>query len=45
MTLELVLFVGLQGSGKSTFYRAYFAASHDLVSKFRFPQRGLRRPQ
>jgi predicted kinase len=37
MTLELVLFVGLQGSGKSSFYRARFADSHDLVSKDRFP--------
>jgi predicted kinase len=34
---ELVLFVGLQGSGKSSFYRARFAVSHDLVSKDRFP--------
>ena len=31
--MELVIFVGLQASGKSTFYRARFAATHDLVSK------------
>ena len=37
MPPELVLFVGLQGSGKSSFYRARFAAGHDLVSKDRFP--------
>jgi predicted kinase len=37
MTVELVVFVGLQGAGKSSFYRARFADSHDLVSKDRFP--------
>src|ERR1700722_8909084 len=37
MTPELVLFVGLQGAGKSSFYRARFAGTHDLVSKDRFP--------
>jgi predicted kinase len=31
--MEVVLLVGLQGSGKSTFYRAHFAATHVLVSK------------
>ncbi len=31
--LELVIFVGLQASGKSTFYYARFKASHELVSK------------
>jgi predicted kinase len=31
--LELVVFVGLQASGKSTFYRERFAATHVLVSK------------
>jgi predicted kinase len=35
--LELVVFVGLQGSGKSSFYRARFAGTHDLVSKDLFP--------
>src|ERR671932_2710212 len=33
---ELVIFVGLQASGKSTFFRARFAASHTHVSKDRF---------
>jgi predicted kinase len=31
--MELIIFVGLQGSGKSTFYRTYFAQTHELVSK------------
>ena len=31
--MELVIFVGLQGAGKSTFYRTFFAATHALVSK------------
>jgi predicted kinase len=34
---QLVLFVGLPGSGKSTFYRTFFAATHNLVSKDCFP--------
>lgn len=33
MTVELVVFGGLQASGKSTFYRQRFAATHDHVSK------------
>jgi predicted kinase len=37
MTPELVVLIGLQGSGKSSFYRARFAGSHELVSKDRFP--------
>lgn len=36
-TAELILFIGLQGSGKSSFYRDSFADTHDLVSKDRFP--------
>ncbi len=31
--MELVIFIGLQGSGKSTFYRKYFAATHEYLSK------------
>ena len=31
--MELVVFVGLQASGKSTFFRERFAASHEHVSK------------
>lgn len=37
MPLELVLFIGLQASGKSSLYRASFSTSHALVSKDRFP--------
>lgn len=31
--MELVIFIGLQASGKSTFFRKYFAATHEHVSK------------
>jgi predicted kinase len=40
--VELVVFVGLQGSGKTTFYRSRFAATHAHVSKDNF--RHHRRP-
>lgn len=40
--LELIIFIGLQASGKSTFYRTYFAETHVLVSKDCF--RNHRRP-
>ncbi|QEH36327.1 hypothetical protein OJF2_48880 [Aquisphaera giovannonii] len=40
--MEVVLFVGLQGSGKSTFYRERFAGTHVHVSKDNF--RSNRRP-
>ncbi len=33
MDAELVIFVGLQASGKSTFFRERFAATHEHVSK------------
>ena len=32
-TLQLVIFVGLQGSGKTSWYRAHYAATHVHVSK------------
>lgn len=35
--LELIVFVGLPGSGKSTYYRAHFAATHAQVSKDLMP--------
>src|SRR5262249_13450043 len=41
--VELVVLIGLQGSGKSTFYRTFYAATHVLVSKDCF--RNNRRPQ
>jgi predicted kinase len=33
--MELVLLIGLQGAGKSTFYNAHFATTHDHISKDR----------
>jgi predicted kinase len=33
MNVELVILVGLQASGKSTFFRERFAATHEHVSK------------
>jgi predicted kinase len=33
--MDLIIFVGLQGSGKSTFFQQRFAATHTLVSKDR----------
>jgi predicted kinase len=33
MLPEVIVIIGLQGSGKSSFYRARFAVTHDLVSK------------
>lgn len=44
-SLELVLFVGLPASGKSSFYHTRFAATHELVSKDLMPnnrRRGAR---
>ncbi|MDJ0702403.1 MAG: ATP-binding protein [Leptolyngbyaceae cyanobacterium MO_188.B28] len=31
--MEMVILIGLQASGKSTFFRTYFANSHELISK------------
>ena len=33
MDVELVILLGLQASGKSTFFRERFAATHEHVSK------------
>lgn len=35
--MDLVVLAGLQGAGKSTFFSARFAATHDHVSRDRFP--------
>jgi predicted kinase len=35
--LELMIFIGLQASGKSTFFCGRFAATHELISKDLFP--------
>jgi predicted kinase len=37
MAPELVVFVGMQGAGKSTYYRAHLAATHVHVSKDLMP--------
>jgi len=31
--MDLIIFIGLQASGKSTFYRTHFADTHEYVSK------------
>src|SRR5438876_761052 len=36
-SMELLIFAGLQASGKSTFYRTHFATTHVLVSKDLMP--------
>ena len=35
--LELVVFVGLQGAGKTTCYRCCFARTHEHISKDAWP--------
>jgi predicted kinase len=35
--MEVIVLIGLPGSGKSTFYQARFAATHEHVSKDNFP--------
>jgi predicted kinase len=40
--MDLVIFIGLQGAGKSSFYRARFTGTHDWISKDRL--RNNRRP-
>lgn len=44
---EFIIFVGLQGAGKSTWYREHFAMTHALVSKDLLPkqQKQLRQMQ
>ena len=32
-TIDIVILIGLQASGKSTFYRTHFASTHELISK------------
>ncbi len=31
--LDIIIFIGLQGAGKSTFYQTYFATTHEYISK------------
>lgn len=35
--MELIIFIGLQASGKTTFYHNNFAATHQHISKDLFP--------
>ena len=31
--MQLIIFIGLQASGKSTFFRTHFATTHEHISK------------
>src|SRR5205807_6721875 len=31
--MEMIIFIGLQASGKSTFFRTHFAETHEHISK------------
>ncbi|HWE22912.1 MAG TPA: ATP-binding protein [Myxococcales bacterium] len=43
--MELVIFVGLQGSGKSGFYVSRYAGTHVHVSKDLFPRHSRHKPE
>jgi predicted kinase len=43
--MELVVFVGLQGSGKSAFYRSRYSGTHLHVSKDLFPAHARRKQE
>jgi predicted kinase len=43
--MELVVFVGLQGSGKSGFYSSRYAGTHVHVSKDLFPRHSQRKSE
>src|SRR5256885_2110879 len=43
--MELVVFVGLQGSGKSGFYSSRYAGTHVHVSKDLFPRSARHKPE
>jgi len=40
LQMEVVILIGLQASGKSTFAQQHFATSHDYVSKDRQSNNG-----
>jgi len=46
--MEMIIFIGLQASGKSTFFRTYFTTTHEYISKDRMRnnrRQGLRQAQ
>jgi predicted kinase len=43
--MESIVFIGLQASGKSTFYRQHFAETHELISKDLMPRKGKEQRQ
>lgn len=43
--MELIIFIGLQASGKSTFFRQKFAATHEHISKDLMPRKGKEQRQ
>jgi predicted kinase len=43
--VELIIFIGLQASGKSTFFRQNFIATHEHISKDLMPRKGKEQRQ
>jgi predicted kinase len=43
--MELIIFIGLQASGKSTFFRQQFATTHEHISKDLMPRKGKEQRQ
>jgi predicted kinase len=43
--MELIIFIGLQASGKSTFFRQKFAETHEHISKDLMPRKGKEQRQ
>ncbi len=43
--MELIIFIGLQASGKSTFFRQKFATTHVHISKDLMPRKGKEQRQ
>ncbi len=43
--MELIIFIGLQASGKSTFFRQKFAMTHEHISKDLMPRKGKEQRQ
>jgi predicted kinase len=43
--MEVIIFIGLQASGKSTFFRQKFATTHEHISKDLMPRKGKEQRQ